>query len=131
MITFYPKKGQILRCDFTGFKVPEMVKIRPIIIMVPQLQGRKELVTVVPISSKDPHEKLKWHYELDNKYMPPFKKPYKKSWVKADMIYTVGFFRLSLYTIGKDSKGKRIYFKKVLPKNIFNNIKKAMLKTLG
>ena len=42
-ITFHPKPGQILMCDFTyGFREPEMIKNRPVIVLTPSMAGRME-----------------------------------------------------------------------------------------
>ena len=55
-ITFHPKIGQMLYCDFTqGFKEPEMVKAkRPVIVISGDMKGRAGLVTVVALSTKVP-----------------------------------------------------------------------------
>jgi uncharacterized protein YifN (PemK superfamily) len=47
-IQFYPRAGQILMCEFTGFVVPEMVKPRPVIVVSPRLPQRSEIVAIVP-----------------------------------------------------------------------------------
>lgn len=49
-ITFHPKPGQILFCDFSsGFKEPEMIKNkRPVIVLSGPIKGRSNLVTISP-----------------------------------------------------------------------------------
>ena len=46
--------GTLLLCDYAlgGFKEPEMVKRRPVIVISPRLRHRDHLCTVVPLSSK-------------------------------------------------------------------------------
>ncbi len=44
-------------CDFTGFRVPEMIKKRPVIILTANIKsGNRKLATVVPLSSKQPYQ---------------------------------------------------------------------------
>jgi uncharacterized protein YifN (PemK superfamily) len=41
-ITFHPEPRMVLVCDFTtGFKEPEMVKVRPVIVLSPQRNKNK------------------------------------------------------------------------------------------
>ncbi len=114
-ITFHPKLGQILLCDFsTGFKAPEMVKSkRPVIVLTGTIRGRANLVTVIPLSTKTPEPTQHYHYKIPKHSMPMTKNyQHNDSWVKGDMLYTVGFHRLELIQLGKrDINKKRIYFK--------------------
>lgn len=58
-------------CDFRqGFRVPEMVKKRPAVVVSPQIQGRPNLCTVVPISTDAPKIKAPYHLELPNLQLP-------------------------------------------------------------
>ena len=44
MLPFQPKPGMLLMCDFdTGFRPPEMVKVRPVVVISP---GRKRILIV-------------------------------------------------------------------------------------
>ena len=54
-LTFHPKPGTILMCDFSaGFKAPEMVKVRPVIVVSPKRKHCSGLCTVVAISTVTP-----------------------------------------------------------------------------
>lgn len=121
MKNFHPKQGQIVFCKFEGLKTPEMVKERPVIIMTKKLPFRKDLFTVLPLSTTKPPKILDWHYKLDKKYIPntPFFKG--DCWVKADMVYTLSVKRMWLIRLG----GGR-YFYDLLPDDIMQDIKKAM-----
>ncbi|MBL4660138.1 MAG: type II toxin-antitoxin system PemK/MazF family toxin [Alcanivoracaceae bacterium] len=113
-ITFHPRIGQILLCDFSqGFKEPEMVKNRPVVVITPAITGREKLVTVLALSTKKPVKKMPFHYKISKKSMPQLGRFQENdTWVKGDMIYTIGFHRLNRIMLGKkDHKtGKRIYF---------------------
>lgn len=116
-ISIHPKSGQILMCDFSnGFKKPEMIKKRPIVVLAEAIQGRNNLVTVVPLSTVEPVPIQPYHYKILKSSMPMVKNlQLSDSWVKGDMIYTVGFHRLDLIPCGeKDASGKRKYFKQRL-----------------
>jgi len=112
-IHYHPKVGQILMCDFTkGFKEPEMVKKRPALV-ISSFQGRGKLITVVCLSTTLPNPVMNFHYLLPKTSLPQVGRfQTHDTWVKADMIYTVGFDRLNLIQLGKhDTRtGKRLYF---------------------
>jgi mRNA interferase MazF len=58
-ILFQPRPGQILICDFTtGFRVPEMVKKRPVLVVSPKKSRWDKICVVLPISSKAPTTQL-------------------------------------------------------------------------
>ena len=129
-IKYNPKKGQILMCDFTqGFKEPEMVKKRPIVVLKPS--SRRKLVTVIPLSTVEPHCVQNFHMVVPNKELPNtawFKN--KESWLKGDMIYTVGWERLSLVKIGYKNK-KRIYYTKIFSLEMISALEKCVLHGIG
>ncbi|WP_081617423.1 MULTISPECIES: type II toxin-antitoxin system PemK/MazF family toxin [unclassified Thioalkalivibrio] len=126
-ITIHPKVGQILLCDFSaGFKNPEMVKSgRPVVVLSPLMQGRPNLVTVVALSTKRPDPIMPFHLELPRAALPQLGRfQEQSSWVKGDMVYSVGFHRLDLIKLGKrDSRtGKRMYFTRCLSKERMREI---------
>lgn len=120
-ISIHPQVGQILLCDFSsGFKEPEMIKSgRPVIVLSSAMNGRPNLVTVVALSTKQPQPQpvMPYHLELPRASLPQLGRFQEQtSWVKGDMIYTVGFHRLDLIQLGKrdPATGKRVYFKQRL-----------------
>ena len=91
VLGFHPNAGDIVICDYsTGFKPPEMVKVRPVVVISPRRRGG-QLVTIVPISSAAPSSVEPWHYLLPEGAYPPARGPV---WVKADMVATVALARL-------------------------------------
>jgi mRNA interferase MazF len=105
-LIFHPKRGTILMCDFVGYKEPEMVKNRPVVVISGKLR-RNNLVTVVPLSTTPPIPVEDHHHQMDPASLPA-KYAQKTTWAKCDMVATVGFWRLNLIKI-KDADGKRIY----------------------
>jgi mRNA interferase MazF len=133
-INFHPEPGTILMCDFTsGFKEPEMVKKRPIVVISPNRKRYSGLCTVLAISSVPPEPIENWHYQIPKTSMPQIKMfEAKDSWIKGDMIYRVAFDRLELIKIGKDqSTGKRIYFKQRLGREQMHSIYSCVLHSLN
>ena len=130
-ISFHPEPGTILVCDFTGFRAPEMVKRRPVVVVSPRLRRRKGLCTVVPLSTSPPDPVEPYHYRLHT--IPPLPDPYNSPshWVKADMVYTVSFDRLFLMHSSKGADGKRIYDQRVIDKADLIKIKAALLHGIG
>lgn len=135
-ITVHPRIGQILVCDFSkGFKQPEMVKSsRPVVVVSPTLQGREGLVTVVALSSQRPDPQLDYHLQLPKAALPQlghFQE--KETWLKGDMIYSVGFHRLDLIRLGKRDPrtGKRQYFRNRLGRENMRLIYQCILHGLN
>lgn len=133
-IRIHPRPGQILMCDFSiGFKEPEMVKTRPVIVLTPAMNGRADLVTVVALSTTRPEKILNFHCLI-----PPASLPMlglfqgKDNWVKADMIYAVGYHRLELVKLGgRDNQGKRLYFTRCLGRETMRRIFSCVLHGLN
>jgi mRNA interferase MazF len=134
-ITFHPKPGQILLCDFSqGFKEPEMVKNkRPVIVLTGVIKGRANLVTITPLSIAEPIQLQSYHYKVPKQSMPMlgiFQT--QDSWVKGDMIYTVGFHRLDQVRLGKRTpSGKREYYTQKLGKDQMKQIYQCVLHGLN
>ena len=99
-LSFHPRAGQVLMCDFSGFKEPEMVKPRPVIVISPKLPYRDGLVAVVPISLTEPRHTLPFCFRLSKNYRPdePDNLP---CWAKADMVLNLGVYRMSGFKIGR------------------------------
>lgn len=138
MIRYYPKRGQILACDFSvGFMPPEMTKARPVIVLSsrpgpwdPETRFNGPLVAIVPLSSQKPDPHTDCHFVIPRQNLPQlgyFQK--EDSWVKGDMIYQVSYRRLDLYALGKrdPNTGKRMYFSATLPQDIMREVHKCVL----
>lgn len=134
-IPFNPRPGQILMCDFTqGFKEPEMVKKRPVVVLSPAMQGRQGLVTVAALSSVRPDPPRPFHVMLPKAALPQLGEfQVKETWVKGDMIYAVGFHRLNMIRLGKRDQrtGKRVYFTNRLGRERMQEIYSCVLHGLG
>lgn len=110
-LQFSVKPKTILLCDYDlgGFKPPEMVKRRPVVVLVGDLPGRGKLHTVVPLSGTESNPRYKYHCRID---LPePLPAPFEETawWVKADMTASVGFHRLDLFRTDRDQYGRRKY----------------------
>lgn len=93
-ISFHPKRGTVLMCDFsTGFKAPEMVKRRHVVVVSPRYRRHTGLCIVVPFSTVPPHEAEPHHVEIPaGRY--EFFDLVKSTWAKGDMLTCVSFGRL-------------------------------------
>ncbi len=99
-ILFYPRMGQVFIADFSDLRVPEMTKVRPVIVVSPRLPARSELVAVVPISLTPPRGDLKYVFRLSRNYHPG-EADDLPSWAKADMVMNIALRRLSGFKVGK------------------------------
>lgn len=110
-ISSHPERGMILRCHFgRGFKAPEMVKERLVVVLSPKITTRPGLTTVVALSTSPPEPVLQYHCQID--VHPPLPPRWKSTglWVKGDMVNAVGFRRLDFLLIRREADGKRIYY---------------------
>jgi mRNA interferase MazF len=131
-ILYHPQVGTILRVDLNeGFRPPEMVKRRPAIVVSPQLPGRGQICTIVPLSTTEPRPERQYNLrlELDTPLPPPYDAPVM--WVKADMILAVAFHRLKLLDRGKDPSGQRVYDVRVLSEEMMAQIRACIAHSLG
>lgn len=99
-INFYPRAGQILVCDFSGFQPPEMCKVRPIIVVSPRLPHRGEIVTVVPISTTEASHRLPFVVKLSKNYHPGEANDLA-CWAKCDMVMNIARSRLNGFKVGR------------------------------
>lgn len=92
---YFPKQRQVLLCNFeTGFKPPEMVKVRPVIVVSKTSTNGRGLCTVVPVSTTRPAPLQAWHVETTAMFQLPGADVVH--WAKCDMLYTVAFARLTM-----------------------------------
>lgn len=99
-ITFFPRPGQILVCDFSDFKMPEINKIRPVIVVSPRLPHRSEIVAVVPISTTAPLHEFPFVVRLSRNYHPG-EEDYLPCWAKCDMVMNIARRRLNGFKVGR------------------------------
>jgi len=130
-LPYHPEQGAILICDFNGFTDPEMTKRRPVIVLSPRLRQRGKLCAIVPFSTTPPSQIMPYHYKLHTN--PELPDPYsaKFHWIKADMIYTVSFNRLSVPCSGKNLDGNRVYDARIIDKSDLIKIQQCVLHGLG
>lgn len=87
-------------CNFSGFKAPEMVKVRPVIIVSPRLPNRSQIVTVVPISLTPPTHDLPFVVKLSKNYHP-LESDDLPCWAKCDMVMNLSKDRLNGFKVGR------------------------------
>jgi mRNA interferase MazF len=93
-ITFHPRPGTVLICDFsTGFRPPEMVKRRPLVVVSPRRRHHSGLCLVVPFSTVSPKPVEAFHYVIPAGAYA-FLHSQKDVWAKGDMLSCVAFHRL-------------------------------------
>lgn len=131
-LKFHPEPGTILICDYsTGFRIPEMVKKRPVVTISPRLKRRDGLITVVPLSTSAPTPVCDHHCKVIVKPALPSPFDSEEAWVKADMLATVGFERLDLVRTGRDPFGKRKYLTRQLEPEVMQTVYQCVLHAIG
>lgn len=130
-LTFHPKPGMVLICDFTtGFKPPEMVKRRPVVVISPRPRRKTQLCIVVPLSTTPPVPVEGCHHRLDPASLPgPLSTT--PTWAKCDMLATVSLDRLDRVKLGRDAEGKRLYSTQSVSAADFKTIQHSVLHALG
>lgn len=122
----------ILICDYGmgGFRAPEMVKRRPVIVVSPRLRHRTGLVSVVPLSTSAPGKPTDHHCKVTMPYaLPGF--PEVECWAKADMVATVSFYRLDMVRTDRDQQGKRKYLTPRISEADFEAVRACIRAALG
>jgi uncharacterized protein YifN (PemK superfamily) len=99
-LSFYPHPGHILVCDFHGFREPEIVKVRPVMIVSSRLPYRSELATVVPISLTPPKNEVSYVVRLSCNYHPK-EKDDLPCWAKCDLLANVALSRLDRFKVDR------------------------------
>ena len=126
-LTFHPGAGAIVICDFsTGFRTPEMVKVRPVVVISPR-RRREQLATVIPLSSTEPAPTEPWHFVVPPGVYPPARGP---MWAKADMLVTVALARLDR-VMARDPSGRRTYQVFQFGEANMVGLRRAVLAALG
>ncbi|MFZ5964724.1 type II toxin-antitoxin system PemK/MazF family toxin [Thalassococcus sp. BH17M4-6] len=131
-IRFHPGRGAVLRCNYStgGFMPPEMVKVRPAVVLCERPRRNKGLLTVVPLSTTAPTPQMDYHCKVSVEDLPGF--PVAECWVKADMIATVAFHRLDMFRLGRCKEtGKRQYMKKFLSPEDLEKVQECVRVALG
>lgn len=122
-LTFHPRPGTLLICDFRGFKPPEMVKLRPSVVVSRSSGG---VILVVPLSTVEPVPLQPCHVEMSADSLPKSLQA-KRCWAKCDMITCVALRRLDRIYSGKCPKtGKRLYISPQISSIDFGLIQAAL-----
>lgn len=106
-LRYQPKPRSVVSCDFAGFRVPEMTKRRPAVVLRAHKQNRK-LVYVVPLSTTPPDPVRPYHFRFERS--PVGSGPPTEAWAKCDMVAVVSIERLSLLRSPQDvqSSGEQV-----------------------
>ncbi len=130
-LAFHPRPGMVLICDFnTGFKAPEMIKRRPVVVISPRHRRSNRLCTIVPLSTTAPNPVELFHHRMDPRSLPG-KLARKETWAKCDMLATVSLERLDRVMVGKEPGGKRIYVADSVTPDDLEAIRRGVLIALG
>lgn len=78
-------------CDFKGFREPEIIKARPVVILSPHYIKRYGLYAVVPLSTTAPEPVMPYHYKFAESPVPGMP---DETWAKCDMVVSVAESRL-------------------------------------
>ena len=124
-LLYQPKEGSVLICDFRGYEVPEIIKIRPVIV-IRRHRTNRLLVTVVPLSTTPPQTVLAHHLQLESHLQGAN----PVCWAKCDIVATVSLGRLDRIK-SKDRHGKRTYKIVELSSEQFLAVKAAVRGALG
>ena len=99
-LKFHPRSGQVFVGNFTDLKIPEITKIRPVIVISPKLPYRSELVAIVPISTTEPRYDVPYVFRLSRNYHPT-EADDLACWAKCDLVMNVSLKRLSAFKVGR------------------------------
>lgn len=128
----HPAIGTLLTCNFdAGFKEPEMIGRRLVVVVSPKIKARWGLCSVIPLSLTAPYPAMPYHAQIT--FDPPLPDSWgnQPRWVKGDMITSVAYHRLDFVRLCKDRAGKRLYRMETLPPADMKVIQGCLLSSLG
>ena len=132
MIRFSPPAGTILRCDFSGLKIPEMTKIRPVVVVSPRRNNKSSsTLIVVPLSTTAPLNVMPHHLKVT---LPGENIPQNlemECWIKCDMLYSLSLERMDFYRLPRRVSGERSYYKSMFLGNEMSKIRAAIAYAIG
>lgn len=129
-LNFVPSPGTLLICNFdTGFRPPEMVKKRPVVVISPKRRRGNALCTVVPLSTTTPNPTESFHHQMDMTSLPG-KYAENTTWAKCDMVATVSRERLDRVLI-REKNGKRKYLAVQVTTEDLDAIRNGVIDALG
>ena len=130
-LNFHPEPGMVLICDFTtGFRVPEIVKRRPVVVISPRRRRASPLCTVVALSTTAPSPVERFHHRLDPASLPG-RLADKETWAKGDLLATVSLARLDRVRVGRNKQGKRLYLAHAVTAGDLSALRQCVQVALG
>ena len=131
-LRYHPKQGTIVLVRFDkAFRLPEMVKSRPCIVISKRIKQRPDLVTVVPLSTTAPRPVMPYHCEIPVEVDLPKRWSAPSCWVKGDMVYALSFERVDLFNLGRGTDGRRVYQTETVSEETFAAVRRCVLAGLG
>ena len=131
-LRYHPKQGTFVLVRFDkAFKVPEMVKTRPCLVVSKRIKSRPNLVTVVPLSTTAPDPVMPYHCEIHVEVELPRRWSAETCWVKGDMLYALSFERVDLFNLGRDESGRRRYQTETICRDTLSRVQKCILAGIG
>lgn len=95
-------------CDFgSGFREPEMVKKRPVVVVSPKRRNSTTCI-VVPLSTVEPLVIEPFHHRMDPASLPRSLRM-EPTWVKGDMLTHVALDRLDRARYRSSVTGARCF----------------------
>ncbi len=122
VMLYQPRPGNVVMCDYRGFVIPEMVKVRPVVVIARNRKNRR-LVAVVPLSTTEPDSLEDHHHPLAINPLPGLEDI--SCWAKCDMVTTVSLGRLDRYKVGRGQ-----YAVPMLPVADFEAIRRSVANAL-
>ncbi len=128
----HPPLGSLLLCDFgSGFKPPEMIKRRLVVVISPRIKARPGLCTVAALSTTPPKPVMPYHAQLDIRPRLPDRLESDGVWIKGDMVAAVSLQRLDFVITGKTQTGARRYHDQPLSDAQILTVRRCVLNALG
>ena len=133
VLRFAPRVGSVLLCDFSlgGFRPPEMVKRRPVVVLSPRLRHRAGLVSVVPLSTTPPGRVVSYVVPLRLQPLPPAPFDSPACWAKCDMVSCVSIARLDFFRTPRSSARRRVYLQLKLSADQLEQVRGGVKLALG
>ena len=131
-LSYYPKYGEVLQCDYKGLIVPEMVKTRPVVVVGPRLKDGGDIVRVVPLSTSPRAKVYAWQVKVTLQKQLPAPFDSLEAYALCDHVFNASRTRLDRFRPARPRYGSRAkWFSSSVSKSDLSLIRGGIKKGLG
>lgn len=106
-LSYYPPYGEVVQCDFKGMIMPEVVKLRPVVVVGPRLKNGGDLVRIVPLSTSQRPNPHPWQVKVTLLKQLPEPFDSLEAYALCNHVFTAARSRLDRFKMPRPRYGGR------------------------